>query len=86
MIAGVRTARAIGGPFRTVHSGIPSVQGENDGKAPGVSELQEVCKNARLVHELCQTLHLEEGGIFRDHSSEAHHHHPPIDGAFILPE
>lgn len=51
---------------------------------PGVDELKTTCRNARLIHQMCEALHLEEGGVFRDAELVDHHH--PADGAFILPE
>lgn len=79
--------RAIGGLLRSANlEAIDLLQtdGGNDApNPPGVDELKTTCRNARIVHELCEALNLESGGVF---SSGSKHHHHAQDGAFILPE
>lgn len=79
--------RATGGGFRSRNLEVPGLQIGNANDAPnppGVDELKSTCRNASLVHELCEALHLAEGGVFRGLITDHHHHQ--ADGAFILPE
>lgn len=68
----------------------------SDVQLPGEEYLEHMCASARQVVEMCELLRIRHpgadpsGGGAEDRGAQLelvpHHHHPPIDGAWLLPE